>query len=161
MKTLVLMLITAMLCLRILHLEAQLNMARGVLVEAGAAVEEVLEVIEPVAEPEPETVAVKVTAYCACVKCCEKDADGRTAWWRGVSRGYANHRGAAVAPKLIPYGTWLDIPGYGRVQVDDTGGAMRQAARKGITHIDLRFNTHSEALAWGVQYLDIPTWDSK
>lgn len=114
-----------------------------------------------VASPAPaepvtnKTIAAKVTAYCACKICCEADADGRTAWWRGDSKGYASHRGCAIAPKVIPYGTYLNIPGYGRVQADDTGGAMRQSAKRGVVHIDLRFNTHSEAKEWGVQYLDV------
>lgn len=96
-----------------------------------------------------------VTAYCACELCCEAEADGRTAWWHGVSRGYADQPGCAVAPKAIPYGTWLHIPGAGWRQADDTGGAMRQDWARGIVHIDLRFSSHAEALAWGVQHLKV------
>lgn len=97
-----------------------------------------------------------VTAYCACERCCEADADGRTAWWRGVSKGYASQPGCAVAPDAIPYGTWLHIPGAGWRQADDRGGAMVQAWKRNRTyHVDLRFNTHREALAWGVQHLRV------
>jgi hypothetical protein len=37
--------------------------------------------------------------------------------------------------------------------VDDTGGAMRQSAKQGIVHFDLRFITHAEARRWGVRHL--------
>ena len=101
-------------------------------------------------------VDAKVTAYCACEKCCPGHADGRTAWWRGVSRGYADQPGCAVAPQAIPYGTWLRIPGAGWRQADDTGGAMRQSWRNdGVIHIDLRFTSHKKALRWGIRHLRV------
>ena len=39
--------------------------------------------------------------------------------------------------------------------VDDTGGAMRQSAKLGVVHFDLRFITHAEARRWGVRHMYI------
>lgn len=94
-------------------------------------------------------VEVLTTAYCPCPICCGAHADGRTAIMRDVQ---VHPHGIAVEPKLIPYRTQLFVPGYGFALVDDTGGAMRQSARRGVVHLDLRFRTHQEARNWGVQW---------
>jgi len=112
----------------------------------------------PVTPPPPDTrwVEVKTTGYCPCAICCGKDADGRTAINRPVARF---PYGIAVAPKLIPYREWLYVPGYGEFMVDDTGGAMRQSAKRGVVHLDLRFKTHQQARKWGVRWLWIAVPD--
>jgi cystine transport system substrate-binding protein len=61
--------------------------------------------------------------------------------------------GVAADPRLLPYGTIVDIPGVGRRVVDDTGGGMRRSARRGILHLDVRFSTVSEAREWGERWL--------
>jgi 3D (Asp-Asp-Asp) domain-containing protein len=94
---------------------------------------------------------MKVTAYCPCEKCCGQYADGTTS----TGKNAHTTRGVAADPKLLPYGTKLSIPGIGILPVDDTGGAMRQSAKKGIYHIDVRFPTHQEALNWGVKNLPV------
>ncbi len=49
----------------------------------------------------------------------------------------------AVDPSVIPLGTKLFIPGYGRAVAGDTGGAI-------VGHrIDLGFNSNVQALRWG------------
>jgi len=94
---------------------------------------------------------MKVTAYCPCENCCGKYADGLTA----IGRNAKTTLGVAADPKLLSYGTKLNIPGIGVREVDDTGGAMRQSAKKGIYHIDVRFHNHQEALDFGVKWLDV------
>ena len=49
----------------------------------------------------------------------------------------------AVDPSVIPLGTRLTIPGYGKGVAADTGGNVRGAM------IDLWFPTRADALAWG------------
>ena len=107
---------------------------------------------KPVTPPPPGTVwvEVKTTGYCPCGKCCGKDADGQTAIGRQVDR-YPH--GIATEPRIIPYRTWLNIPGYGEFMVDDTGGAMRQSAKRHVVHLDLRFKTHMQARKWGVRWM--------
>lgn len=87
-----------------------------------------------------------VTAYCTCKVCCE----GWSAYKKtSIGDDATVCDGVAAAPKLLPYRTKLNIPGIGIREVDDTGGAMRQDARKGIYHIDVRMASHKEALKWG------------
>ena len=74
------------------------------------------------------------TAYTAgCYGCT-----GMTA--SGVRAGFGV---IAVDPSVIPLGTKLFIPGYGRAVAGDTGGAIRG------NRIDLGFNSNGEAMQWG------------
>ncbi len=98
-----------------------------------------------------KTIRMKVTAYCPCKKCCGAGAIGKTSTGKDAYKT----RGVAAAPKLLPYKTRLNIPGVGILPVDDTGGAMRQDAKKGIYHIDVRFFSHQEALNFGVKWLNV------
>jgi 3D (Asp-Asp-Asp) domain-containing protein len=110
------------------------------------------ELPKPVTPP-PEGhawVRVLTTGYCPCAICCGKDADGITARGRRVEQ---HPFGIASAPDLVTPWLTLDIPGYGRARVDDTGGAMRQSAKKNIVHLDLRFITHQVARSWGRRWM--------
>ena len=49
----------------------------------------------------------------------------------------------AVDPGVIPFGTILDVPGYGLAQAEDTGGAIVG------TIVDLAVGSRDEAYAWG------------
>ena len=55
----------------------------------------------------------------------------------------------AVDPSFIPLGTRVYIPGYGEAVAEDTGGAIVGNI------IDIAFDTHEEALAFGRQDLEI------
>lgn len=87
-----------------------------------------------------------VSAYCLCEKCCGKWAKVLP---RKTASGHLIKPGDkfVAAPKNIPFGTWLDIPGYGKVQVLDRGGAIKG------NKLDVYFSTHKEALKWGRKYL--------
>ena len=84
----------------------------------------------------------KVTAYCACVKCCGK-TNGITA---SGTKATANR--TVAAPSSFAFGTKIVMNGRTYV-VEDRGGAIQG------NRIDLYMNSHSEALAWGVRYLDV------
>jgi 3D (Asp-Asp-Asp) domain-containing protein len=89
----------------------------------------------------------RVTAYCPCSKCCGKWSDGMTASGAPV-------KGKLIAaPKDIPFGTWLNVPGYGWAEVKDRGGSIKGK------RLDVFFESHQEAMNWGVQYLEIRLWD--
>jgi 3D (Asp-Asp-Asp) domain-containing protein len=56
-----------------------------------------------------------------------------------------SHPGTIAADTVhYPFGTIMDIPGYGRGIVQDRGSAI-----KGPNRIDLFFNSHQTALKWG------------
>lgn len=54
-----------------------------------------------------------------------------------------------VDPSFIPLGTHVYIPGYGEATADDMGGDIKG------NRIDIAFDTHDEAMAFGRQGLDI------
>jgi len=113
--------------------------------EAGAQDEQRSSTAIEKAEELPRTVKVEAvaTGYCPCEKCCGRFADGITANGRSVEM---HPYGIAADPLVLPYGAKIDVPGYGRAEVDDTGAAMSNSE---VPHVDLRFKTHDEALEWG------------
>jgi len=101
-------------------------------------------------QPEKEKVIARVTAYAPFDNRSGMCNDGNP---NVTSRGYRPSRAyAAVDPEKIAYDTKLNIPGYGEVIAGDTGGALR--SYEGIA-IDVFMDTYEEAIAWGVQYLEI------
>jgi 3D (Asp-Asp-Asp) domain-containing protein len=90
-----------------------------------------------------------VTAYCPCRKCTNKDPNHPT--YRTTKNGYKIQQGdkLAAADKSIPFGTLIDIPGYGTVPVLDRGGAITG------DRLDVFFDSHKEAEKWGVQILEV------
>lgn len=109
--------------------------------------EEKKETVKPQKEETPKSGLVslgtyKITAYCGCAKCCGK-TDGITASGTHVTAGRT-----IAAPPEIPFGTKLVINGH-TYTVEDRGGAIKG------NRIDIYFNTHEEALQWGVKYLEV------
>lgn len=99
----------------------------------------------------PQTVKAKVTAYAPFDNQSGICSDGNPA-----STSTGQRPGptiVAVDPKKIPYGTKLKIQGFDRVFVaGDTGGALR---RYDGYAIDVFFETHAQAMRFGVQYLQV------
>ena len=81
---------------------------------------------------------VIVTGYCSCPKCCGAKAGGLTATGTKAQLGTI-----AADPAIFPYGTRLNVPGYGEGEVQDTGSRVQGF------HIDVWFPTHAQAQAWG------------
>lgn len=99
-------------------------------------------------EPKWHTVRMRVTAYCPCAKCCGEWSDGVTATGHKIFQGDR----FAAADRRYAFGTEMVIAGYNNgevVRVLDRGGAIKG------DRLDVFFNTHEEALQWGVQYIDV------
>lgn len=116
-------------------------------------IEDEPEIIEPsiqepdleVEEPKPQLISLgvyKITAYCGCAKCCGK-TDGITASGTHVTAGRT-----IAAPPEIPFGTKISINGH-IYTVEDRGGAIKG------NRIDIYFESHQEALDFGVQHIEI------
>lgn len=84
-----------------------------------------------------------LTAYCPCSYCCGK-SDGITATGTKATAG----RTIAVDPRIIPYGSQVEINGH-IYTAEDCGGAIKS------NKIDIFFNTHQEALNFGTKYADV------
>ena len=118
----------------------------------------VVEEIEDVEEPEPvEKVTYRVTAYCACEKCCGKWALNRPLDENGEpivygAAGEVLTSGVSVASPL-PFGTKVELDGYGTVVVQDRT-AKWVVEKYGENIIDIYFDTHEEAWNWGCRYIE-------
>ena len=86
----------------------------------------------------------KLTAYCACEKCCGKWADGITATGTKATAG----RTIAVDEDVIPFGYEVIINGH-TYTAEDRGGEI--IGRE----IDIYFDSHEEAEEFGVQYENV------
>ena len=83
----------------------------------------------------------KLTAYCPCSKCCGKWAGGNTA------SGTVPTQGRTVACNTLAAGTRININGNDYI-VEDTGNMKGNV-------IDIFFNSHQEALNFGVRYAEV------
>jgi len=121
--------------------------------------------VPPQQPPVGEGPFVLVTGYCNCGQCCGWKRSwfglGRPVYTYGpmkgspkevgrTARGTTAKQGTVAAdPKVFPFGTRLDIPGYGTGVVEDVGGSIKGR------HIDVWFPTHEEAVLWGRRELDV------
>lgn len=114
----------------------------------------------------PEIINIETTGYCKCGKCC--------GWKRnwlfqpvvayGPTKGQPKAVGItasgtkaewgtiAADTRYYPFGTVMQVPGYGWGRVEDIGGDI-----KGL-HIDLYFPSHREALEWGREWKKVKVW---
>jgi len=90
------------------------------------------------------TLTMVATGYCPCAK-CNYPYGGHPSYL-----GYPLGRGIiAVDPNVIPMGTRLWVEGYGEGIAADQGNAI-----KGY-RLDLCFNSHEEALDWGIRTVQV------
>jgi 3D (Asp-Asp-Asp) domain-containing protein len=104
--------------------------------------------------PESFLKTMRVSAFCPCAKCCGRWAN---IYPRRTASGHVIRPGDrfVAAAKDVPFGTMIDIPGYGRVPVLDRGSAIKG------DRLDVFFDDsggkigHQRALEWGVRNLDV------
>ena len=74
----------------------------------------------------------------------------------GVCADGSRVRAGVVAAdtRYYPFGTRMDVPGYGRVTVHDRGSAI-----KGSQRLDLYFPRHKDALKWGKKVLTVTVYE--
>jgi 3D (Asp-Asp-Asp) domain-containing protein len=133
----------------------------GNVMKVNAACETPVEPIAKIVEVEPTTDVVeepeiislgeyRLTAYCACFKCCEKHP-GDVGY--GITKsGVKAVEGVTIAAdtRILPLGTKVLIDGH-EYTVQDTGCAIKG------NKIDVYFDSHQDALEFGVQYKEIYT----
>jgi 3D (Asp-Asp-Asp) domain-containing protein len=88
----------------------------------------------------------KATAYCSCIKCCDKDPSDK---WYGITATGKKARWGTVAvdKRVVKLGSKLRIKGFPNTifRAEDVGGAIKGK------HIDVWFPSHREALKFGVR----------
>lgn len=95
-----------------------------------------------------QVIPMLATGYCNCYKCCGKNPGD---YGYGVTAsGLKTRRGVvAVDTSVIKLGTKLYIEGYGEAIAGDTGSKIKG------NRIDLFFDTHDEALAFGRKNINV------
>lgn len=103
---------------------------------------------------EPESLGIfKVTAYCACQKCCGKDPSDP--WYGITATGTRATEGRTIAvdPKVIPYGTEVTIcyaDGTEHTYIaEDCGGAIKG------NRTDVYMDSHEAANVAGIKYGEV------
>jgi 3D (Asp-Asp-Asp) domain-containing protein len=96
-----------------------------------------------VVEPELEYIPFDCTAYCPCVSC-----SGEYGCMTSTGTIATAGRTIAVDPTVIPYGAEVIIEGKNYI-AEDCGGAIKG------NRIDIFFNTHEEARAFGRKTLNV------
>lgn len=106
----------------------------------------------------PEIISLgeyRLTAYCGCSKCCGKWGENRPLDENGKPIVYTANQsiakeGVTIAAdiNILPYGTKVIIDGHEYI-VQDKGGVING------NRIDIYFESHQDALNFGVQYKEI------
>lgn len=106
----------------------------------------------------PEVIGLgeyRLTAYCGCSKCCGKWGENRPLDENGKTIVYTANmsiakEGVTIAAdiNILPYGTKVIIDGHEYI-VQDKGGVING------NRIDIYFESHQDALNFGVQYKEI------
>ena len=124
--------------------------------------------IRPPSSARYQVVPMELTGYCNCGKCC----NWRRSWLglgdpviaSGPRQGAAKQVGLTASGTTArhgtlaaditryPFGTVIEIPGYGVGRVEDTGGAIKG------DHLDLWFSSHDEATQFGKQRRLVKIW---
>ena len=120
-------------------------------------------ILEPITKTNTvsKVLTVKVTAYCSCVKCCgvwSKDHPSRqgTDYEQHTTSGTIPVAGRTVAvdPDIIPLGSKILVDGHEYI-AEDTGSGVKG------NHIDIYFDSHEDALEWGVKTLEVQVFEDE
>ena len=116
------------------------------------------ETIEETIEETPEYISLgefKLTAFCSCYKCCGEWSLNRPLDENGNeivigASGEVLEAGISIAvdKNVIPYGSKVLIGNHEYI-AHDCGGAIKQ------NRIDVYFDSHQDALEFGVQYAEV------
>jgi 3D (Asp-Asp-Asp) domain-containing protein len=124
--------------------------------------------IRPPRDRQPVAMTFEITGYCNCGSCC-----GWKRSWFGLGPpviAYGPNRGepkqvgitasgvrarpgtVAADTSVLPFGTVIQVPGYGYGKIEDRGGAIKG------NRLDLWFASHAEARKWGRRTMRIQAW---
>ena len=103
-------------------------------------------------KPKGKYFILKVTGYCPCEICCGEWANGLTYTGDKAGRGCV-----AIDPDagILKMGQRVYIEGYGYGVCNDIGGAIKG------WEADVCFDTHQEALEWGVRLVKVYVLEDK
>ncbi|MDZ7728412.1 MAG: G5 domain-containing protein [Dehalococcoidia bacterium] len=110
---------------------------------------------EPAPEPDSSggfsgNYRTKMTVLTTWYNATHGGKDRDNPWYGYTSTGAKLRKGiCATDPSVIPLGTWMYIPGYGRCLAADIGGAVKGK------HVDLGFPESAGDSQWGMKTMEI------
>jgi len=107
-------------------------------------------VLNPFSATNLRAAVFTATAYCSCVKCCNKNPSDK--WYGVTATGKVAQWGTvAVDRRIIKLGSRLRIEGFPNTtfRAEDVGGGVKG------NHIDIWFPSHKEALNFGVKKMAV------
>lgn len=120
----------------------------------------------PPREAKPREYVVITTGYCPCQECCgwTRNWYGRPTFASGPLKGKRKIVGQTASGTMarpgtiaadtnyFPFGTIIQVPGYGYGRVEDRGSDIKG------WHLDLFYRTHGAAKQHGRQKARIKVW---
>ena len=106
------------------------------------------------------TVTMLVTAYSPDERSCGNHADGITA--SGYSVWTNGMKLVAADTSVLPFGSLVSVPGYGKGDSDGDGEIVPVLDRGGKIkghRLDVLYSTHEIARKWGAQKLEVTVWE--
>lgn len=104
-----------------------------------------------------------VTAYDLSYQCCKKypshPAYGVTASGKKIGTDIFEKDGIFAAPSNFPFGTVMEVEGYGMGKVYDRGSGIKYWPHIGMYGLDIFFHDSEITNAWGVKYLKVKVYD--
>lgn len=100
--------------------------------------------------PKGRTIKVLTTGY--GTNCPDCGTNGTTSTGMPAGRGVAAVS-ADPSSRVVPLGTKVYVPGYGKAVIGDIGGGVAS------NQIDLGFETHGQALSWGSRWVNVTVID--
>lgn len=109
--------------------------------------------------PTPKKIKVRVTFYSG-----QDDQWGSRVAWSKIERAKKG-RTIAADPNIFPYGTWIEVPGFGKLRVEDTGTDVKskKASNGEYPVIDIYVENEEEVLrlaACSPEYIEIVVLDT-
>jgi 3D (Asp-Asp-Asp) domain-containing protein len=111
-----------------------------------------------------KTYTMEVTAYDLSYASCQKYPDDPeyaiTASGKRIGKDIFEDWGIIAAPTSFPFGTTMEIEGWGVGTVYDRGGAIRLREESGLYRLDIFFSDSKKANAWGKRVLKVKVYEN-
>jgi 3D (Asp-Asp-Asp) domain-containing protein len=98
-------------------------------------------------------------SYASCGKYPDHPAYAVTASGKKIGTDIFEEEGIIAAPKNFPFGTKIEIEGWGTGTVWDRGGAIKYYEETGMYRLDIFIADSQKAKEWGKRILKVKVFD--
>lgn len=108
---------------------------------------------------------MEVTAYDLSYESCGKHSNhpeyGVTASGKKIGVDIFEEDGIIASPKNFPFGTKMEVEGWGTGTVWDRGGAIKYDEKTGRYRLDIFFSDRAKALDWGRKIVKVKVFQDE